>query len=588
MDPSHNSEKQTSTPTESCPEIPKGAKIEVVADHDAPRKEVVLYAIGNIEGGLANNFFNILNTLTVVVLGMNPLIIGFIISIKTIWDAITDPIMAQITDNARTRYGRRIPFILTGGVSRVLLLLAIFLFFPRDPSLKTNEQFKHEKEARVEQAAQHRAEREAAASGNQAAGPEGNVQEVPASGQAESAAAAEEEKPAPVAAPKKKPGFGEQWKAFVDFYQSPESNYQRVVAIYLLVASLLFALLSTVQSVPYYALGIELCPSYNGRTRVVVARTYVDKLMGLVSPWIIPFIFLTIFPTAVDGLIWYAIIVCAIGIPTTVAMCMVIKERSFHPEVHRPKPPPLLKSMWLTAKNVHFLKILFLYVFIGFTNSIFAQIGTFLVLFWVFAGDIVAGGVVNGYAATIATVLGFASLPLIKWGSDRFGKHWVLRFAIVWMSLGTGLRWFLYNPELPYLQLLLPFFFSIGIGSVYTVLPSMMADVTDIDELNTGVRREGMFGAVMAFLMKAIMSLQPVLAAVVLLLSGFDATLGADQPPEVFIRMRLMDAIVPAVLLLLALLALYKYPLTREKMAEVKATLAARRAAAAEASPAAS
>lgn len=36
----------------------------------------------------------------------------------------------------------------------------------------------------------------------------------------------------------------------------------------------------------------------------------------------------------------------------------------------------------------------------------------------------------------------------------------------------------------------------------------MLADVTDIDELKTGQRREGMISAVMAFLMKGIMTRQ--------------------------------------------------------------------------------
>lgn len=554
----------------------------------------MLYAVGNVEGGLANQFFNVLNTLTVVVLGMNPLVIGFIISIKTIWDAVTDPVMAQITDNARTRFGRRIPFILVGGISRVLLLLAIFVFFPRDPSIKSNEQFKLEKEAR---AAQSALAAESSASGMDAAGALGSDAVAEAS---EGMDAIEEEqtaesfpgppldtagdtqkKTAATPAAKSPPGLLKQWEAFMKFFVAPESAYQRHVAVYLLIASLLFALVSTVQSVPYYALGIELCPSYNGRTRVVVARSYVEKLMSLVAPWVTPFIFLTLFATAIDGLFWYAVAVCVIGIPTTLAMCFGIRERAYHPEVKRPAPPPLLKSIWLTAKNIHFLKILFLYVFFGFTIGIFTQIGSFLVLFWVFAGDIVQGGVVHGYASTLAVILGFASLPLIKWASDRYGKHRVLRWAIVWMSIGTALKWFFYNPQYPYLQLLLPFFFSVGIGSVYTILPSMMADVTDVDELNTGVRREGMFGAVMAFLMKALFAAQPVLAALVLILSGFDAALGADQPPGVFVRMRVLDAIIPAVLLLFALVALIRYPLTRERMEEIKVILARRREGAA-------
>jgi GPH family glycoside/pentoside/hexuronide:cation symporter len=93
-----------------------------------------------------------------------------------------------------------------------------------------------------------------------------------------------------------------------------------------------------------------------------------------------------------------------------------------------------------------------------------------------------------------------------------------------------------------------------------------------------------MFGAVMAFLIKATGAIQPVLAGAVLLIAGFDVTLGADQSPETIFRMRVMFSLIPAGLMLLALVALWRYPLTREYMEEVKAKLLVRRAAARSAS----
>jgi Na+/melibiose symporter-like transporter len=95
-----------------------------------------------------------------------------------------------------------------------------------------------------------------------------------------------------------------------------------------------------------------------------------------------------------------------------------------------------------------------------------------------------------------------------------------------------------------------------------------------------------MFGAVMAFLNKALSSVQPILAALVLTASGFDPSLGVDQPAEVIHRMRLMASWIPAALLLFALIVLIRYPLTRARMEEIKSVLVERRAAAAAAKPA--
>jgi GPH family glycoside/pentoside/hexuronide:cation symporter len=87
------------------------------------------------------------------------------------------------------------------------------------------------------------------------------------------------------------------------------------------------------------------------------------------------------------------------------------------------------------------------------------------------------------------------------------------------------------------------------------------------------MRREGMFGAVMAFLMKLIGTFTPILAGAVLVISGFDPALEYEQHPSTIFNMRLMYSFVSAGLLLLALLVLFRYPLTREKVAEIKAEL---------------
>ncbi|MBN2164333.1 MAG: MFS transporter, partial [Pontiellaceae bacterium] len=56
------------------------------------------------------------------ILGMDAKIAGIALSITVFWDAITDPMMGLVTDHTRSRYGRRLPYVLLGG-------LALALFF---------------------------------------------------------------------------------------------------------------------------------------------------------------------------------------------------------------------------------------------------------------------------------------------------------------------------------------------------------------------------------------------------------------------------------------------------------------------------
>ena len=511
---------------------------------DAKRREILYYAGGNIESGLTGNYLNLLHTLLIVALGMSPLLLGFILSIKTLWAGLCDPVVAHISDHAKTRWGRRHPFILFGSVLRLFVLVAMIAFFPKSEEITPNHVL----------AEQHHHQESETAENAKAAAPKSSSKKLPLSISA----------------------ISESFESFA----SSDSAYKKKVAIYVLVCSLIFTTLGSFANIPYYALGLELCQSYDGRTRLITSKAFVDKLMNLFDPWILPFCLLPIFLTFLDGLFYYGLFAMIVGIPATLLMLKNTRERPTRlPRQQKSKRPPLLKSIWMTANNLHFLKILLLYQFFGYTIGIFAQLGMFLNIYWVYSGNALAGATLNGYTSTFATVLTFLSLPLVTWSCSRFQKHRALRFTIIWMSIGIAIRWFLITPEYPYLQLFLPFFFSIGVSSFYLILSTMMADVTDIDELRNGLRREAMFGAVMGFCMKITGTLQPVLAGAVLVASGFDIALGADQSPETFRNMRLLFSYVPAAMLLLGLLILWRYPLTREYTEEIKRKLRERHAA---------
>jgi GPH family glycoside/pentoside/hexuronide:cation symporter len=62
--------------------------------------------------------------------------------------------------------------------------------------------------------------------------------------------------------------------------------------------------------------------------------------------------------------------------------------------------------------------------------------------------------------------------------------------------------WFLFIPGKPYMFLFALPFFSFGIGGLFTIMMSMTSDIIDIDELNTGKRREGVFGAIYWLMVK--------------------------------------------------------------------------------------
>ncbi|MBC2595741.1 MFS transporter [Ruficoccus amylovorans] len=61
-------------------------------------------------------------------LGLSPVMIGWVIAITRLWDAVTDPFMGSISDNTRSKWGRRRPWIALGAVLCGLSFVLIWWF----------------------------------------------------------------------------------------------------------------------------------------------------------------------------------------------------------------------------------------------------------------------------------------------------------------------------------------------------------------------------------------------------------------------------------------------------------------------------
>ncbi len=67
------------------------------------------------------------------IVGLMPSLAGIALAISVLWDAVSDPLMGNISDRTNSKWGRRRPYILVGGI--FLSLSILMLFSP--PSLNT-------------------------------------------------------------------------------------------------------------------------------------------------------------------------------------------------------------------------------------------------------------------------------------------------------------------------------------------------------------------------------------------------------------------------------------------------------------------
>ena len=89
--------------------------------------EKIAFGLGNMNNLLMNNILNVLvSPIYNIALGVSPALIGDAAAIPRLWDAVSDPLVGAWSDNFRSRWGRRKPFMLIGAIISALSLMAIW------------------------------------------------------------------------------------------------------------------------------------------------------------------------------------------------------------------------------------------------------------------------------------------------------------------------------------------------------------------------------------------------------------------------------------------------------------------------------
>lgn len=102
-------------------------KANVVHDADyIPLKEKFAYGVGALMDGGGVALMSCIMLKYMTSLGIEAAIASTIMMIAKIWDAITDPLMGFLSDNTRSKWGRRKPYMFVGGIA---LILGLFLLF---------------------------------------------------------------------------------------------------------------------------------------------------------------------------------------------------------------------------------------------------------------------------------------------------------------------------------------------------------------------------------------------------------------------------------------------------------------------------
>jgi GPH family glycoside/pentoside/hexuronide:cation symporter len=486
----------------------KSTHYETASEDRIPFPQKLVYGSGafvnNILAAAIGGMIIVLN----LGLGMNPALVGLLGALPRLTDAITDPLMGYISDNTKSRWGRRRPYIFWGAIAAGI--------------------------------------------------------------------------------------------TFALLWQLPAGKSEAFYFWWFLSGSIIFFLAYTVFATPWVALGYELTPDYHERTRLMGTQNFMGQFAYVISAYFLAIMSLDYFDSMADGAAALAIAIGIVVIGFGVLPAIFLRERvktntgamaletpagdnaavESAADAMKRNTKEFLAGFATSLKFKPFLKLC-IATFLVFNGFIMiAAFQSYVIIYYVFGGDTKEGAIFVGHTMALAAVATFLIIILITWLCPKFGKRRAFYVTTGISVVGYLLKWVCYTPDAPWMTLIPAPLIAFGFGGLFTLMPAMVADVVDADELETYERREGMYGSIFWWVVKLGSAMALAAGGFLLNFTGFDVELSGGQAANTIFLMRIFDIMLPAVASCVAIWAVATYPITEKKAHEIRVQLEARRGAA--------
>jgi GPH family glycoside/pentoside/hexuronide:cation symporter len=434
------------------------------------------------------------------VLGMDALLVSVALAIAIVFDAITDPLVATLSDNSKTRWGRRHPLMLLASFPLGAALFAVF---------------------------------------------------VP-----------------------------------------PARLGETGLFLWLLTFTVLTRGLMTLYFVPWSAIAAELSDDYHERTSVMAYRYAVGWTIGVSFPL---FVFTFVMPGSeafpvgqLDPAGYPKLALAAGALLTSGALATTLLTWREIPYLRQHAGDPAGFGFAQTGREVaqalrnrQFALVFVIVLFMSAIAGTIANINIYMTTyFWGLDTEDLRWFALSAVGAVLA-------FPLVGTIQRRWDKKQVLLGASI-VSLLDGiilvnLRFLDVLPANgdPLLLVILVGngVFAAGVAVVQGIIASsIVADLLDDHELRTGLRQEGMFNAALSFSGKAVSGVGAILGGLIITAIAFPTGVEpAAMPADAVLRLGLVIGIAVPVLYVIPIALVTRYRITRERHAEIRAALDARR-----------
>ena len=584
-------------------------------------KTKLAWGVGGFGENIANSaILSLVFPIFNVALGFSTLAIGLAMAISRIADAILDPVIGNLTDNTRSRWGRRRPWMFVGSILMALFFSAVWFLPTLMPQLPKLVTVYLDSQSEIEQ-------QQPASLHDSLSWYTISSKSVHLSPEITSASFDIQLTQAPEVTttftveqvvngnaaiavginPKELTFTPENWRTAQsitinappalamadksvslrilpvdDVLDSPFLHQFGITSISSLVMFIGFALLCllfyfsfSVFVIPYSGLGIELTDDYAERTNLQIYRLVASFCASLLVGYLYLWSQMAGAWLGGDEVLGVRLVGLAIGLLvliSTLIPAIMCRERFADSEKKKKEHLHLFKAIGLTAMNRSF-RMLMGSVFAVFMGLFFSlPFMTYIGIYYVCQGDKMLAAEIGG-AMTVVQVTGqFLAMPLIAWASKRVDKKVILFAGLAISIIGYASSWWLFTPEHPWLQIIPVVVAAWGLCACWAVNGSFAADICDEDELNTGHRREGLYSAVFALVYKTAIGIVALGSGALLAWAG---VVGQESmlPEETLLTVRIAYLAIPVGFLSLAILSMWRYPLTRERVEAIQAEL---------------
>jgi GPH family glycoside/pentoside/hexuronide:cation symporter len=320
-----------------------------------------------------------------------------------------------------------------------------------------------------------------------------------------------------------------------------------------------FLLVDTTQtlvSVPYYALSAELTRDYDERTSLISIRmifTVLGYIMGAALTTMIAGIFMNMGWSKTAAYSGMGAVFGVVAIVTALITTFGVKETP-NPDLE-PAKMPAFSQLKYVFKNRPFVQYMIMSTIISISFTLLTALLPYFLTYQL--------QMTSEIPLVMMVMLGTIAIFLVPWrfASQKLNKGPAYALGLAIASLAILGAFFLPKGPTPLIYVV-AFVAGMGFSAQYVFPWSMIPDVLEVDQAQTGERHEGVYFGVNNFLGKLTGAIGIAASGWALKLYGYVPNV--DQTAHALFSIRFFFAIVPVIAFMAALPLLIWYPITRQ------------------------